>query len=108
MKKLFLALAILFFALTACTPAKKPLTQEILGAWKNTDGYTIEFRSGGSGFIPGVAGKIPDTNFTYTIVDENHIQMDLQGENQKIEIDISGDHLTWKDDLGEVAYTRIK
>ena len=108
MKKLIFALTILFIALIACAPAKKPLAQEILGNWKNTDGYTIEFRSGGSGFIPGVADKIPDTNFTYKIVDKNHIQMDLQGENQTIEIDISGDHLTWKDDLGEVAYIRVK
>ncbi len=108
MKKLIFAFAILFLALTACAPAKKPLAQEILGNWKNTAGYTIEFRSGGSGFIPGVAGKIPDSNFTYTVVDENHIQMNLLGENQTIEIDISGDHLTWKDDLGDVAYNRVK
>ena len=107
MKKLVFALAIFLFALSSCTAAKKPLAQEILGTWKNTEGYTIEFHSAGSGFIPGVAGKIPDSNFTYAVVDESHIQINLQGVNQTIGIEITGDNLAWKDELGEVEYTRV-
>ena len=108
MKKLIFMLTIILLALTSCAPAKKHLAQDILDNWKNSDGYTIEFRSGGNGFIPGVAGKIPDSDFTYTIIDESHVQIDVQGQQQTIEITIAGDQMTWKDDLGEVAYTRVK
>jgi hypothetical protein len=108
MKRILLALAILLLLLTACAPAKKSLGDEILGNWINTDGYTIQFQPGGNGFIPGVPGKIPDSNFTYTVKDDTHIAIDLHGQVQTIEIQISGDQLTWKDDLGEVAYTRVK
>ncbi len=108
MKKLLFIFTILLFALTSCAPAKKSLTNEILGNWKSAEGFTIEFRAGGSGYIPGVAGKIPDSSFDYTIVDESHIQLHLQGQIQTIGITIAGDQLTWKDELGEVAYTRIK
>jgi hypothetical protein len=108
MKKLALILAIFLFVLTSCVSAQKTLGDEILGTWKNSEGFNIEFRSGGIGFIPGVAGQIPDANFNYTIVDESHVQLDLQGQRQTIQITIAGEKLTWKDDLGEVSYTRVK
>jgi hypothetical protein len=108
MKRILLFFAIALFLLTSCAAPKKSLQDEILGTWKNNDGYSIEFKDGGAGFIPGVPGKIPDSNFTYTIKDETHINLDLEGQVQTIEIQISGDKLTWRDDLGDVAYTRVK
>jgi hypothetical protein len=84
------------------------LKEKILGTWENTSGFTIQFNSGGTGFIPGVAGEIPDSSFTYTVVDESHIQMNFQGQAFNIEITINDDQLTWKDNLGEVTYTRVK
>ena len=108
MKRTILFLAILMLVLTSCAQAKKSLADDIVGTWKDKDGYTIQFKSGGSGFIPGVAGSIPDSTFVYSIVDDSHIKIDLQGQSQTIEILISGDQLTWKDELGEVIYTRVK
>ncbi len=94
--------------LASCAPAKITLVDDILGTWKNNEGYTIQFKDGGTGFIPGVPGKIADSSFTYTVTDNSHINIDVGGHIQTIEIHISGDQLTWKDDLGEVAYTRVK
>ncbi len=108
MKRIIFALSIALFLLTSCSEQKKTLTDEILGTWKNTSGFTIQFNSGGTGFIPGVAGEIPDSSFTYTVVDESHIQMNFQGQVFTIEITINDDQLTWKDNLGEVSYTRVK
>lgn len=109
MKRIILVLAIALLFLTACSSNKKTLEENIVGTWKNNEGgYFIEFRSGGMGFIPGVAGAIPDSNFLYTVIDEFHIQFDLQGQTITIEITINGDQLTWKDDLGVVSYTRVK
>jgi hypothetical protein len=51
---------------------------------------------------------IADSNFLYTVIDESHIQFDLQGQTITIEITINDDQLTWKDDLGVVSYTRVK
>ncbi len=108
MKRFLLFLTITLFLLTSCAAAKKPLEDEILGTWANPEGYTIQFLSGGKGFIPGVEGKIADSDFTYTIADDSHIQIAFQGRNLPIEIIISGDELIWKDSLGEVKYTRVK
>jgi hypothetical protein len=108
MKRTILLLSMLLLVLTACASAKKSIGDQILGTWKDKDGYTIEFQPGGKGFIPGVAGKIPDTNFLYSIVDDSHIKIELPGQSQNIEIKITGDQLTWKDALGEVIYTRLK
>ena len=108
MKRTLLFLVMVLLVLTACAQAKKSLGDNILGTWKDKDGYTIQFKPGGSGFIPGVAGSIPDSTFSYSIVDDSHIKIDLQGKSQTIGIAITGDQLTWKDDLGEVAYTRVK
>ncbi len=108
MKRIFFAFITVLLLMTSCAPAKKTLADEILGSWVNKDGYSIQFKEGGTGFIPGVPGKIPDSAFTYTITDNTHIIIDLEGQVQTIQIQISGDQLTWKDDLGEVAYTRVK
>lgn len=108
MKRIIFALTIALFLLTSCTESNNTLADDILGTWKNSSGFTIQFNSGGTGFIPGVAGKIPDSSFIYTVTDESHIQMNLQGQVFTIEITIDGDELTWKDSLGEVPYTRVK
>jgi hypothetical protein len=108
MKRVFLALAIGLLLLTSCAQAKKSLADEILGTWVNQDGFSIQFESGGNGFIPGVPGKIPDSNFAYSVTDDSHIKIDLGGQIETIEILISGDQLTWRDALGDVAYKRVK
>lgn len=108
MKRLLLFLAFVLLVLTSCTQAEKSLGDQIQGTWRDKDGYTVQFKPGGSGFIPGVAGKIPDTTFVYSIEDDAHIKIDLQGQTQIIEIVITGDDLKWKDQLGEVNYTRVK
>jgi hypothetical protein len=108
MKRTILLLVIGLLVFTACAQASKSLGDDILGTWKDKDGYTIQFKSGGAGFIPGVAGSIPDTTFLYSIVDDSHVKIELPGRSQTIEIVIKGDQLTWKDNLGEVAYTRVK
>lgn len=108
MKRFLLYVTILLVLLTACSQGKKTLSDEILGSWRNTDGYTIEFRSAGNGFIPGVPGKIPDSNFAYAVIDASHISIDFEGHQNTIEIVIHGDQMTWKDNLGEVSYRREK
>jgi outer membrane lipoprotein-sorting protein len=107
MKRTILLLVLGLLLLTSCAQAKKSLADDIQGTWKDKDGYSIQFKSGGNGFIPGVAGKIPDTTFVYSIVDDSHIKIDFQGTSQTIGIVINGDQLTWKDALGEVVYTRV-
>ena len=108
MKHFLLSLLILLILVTACATSQKPLSEAIIGTWENPNGFSIQFMTGGNGFIPGVPGKIPDSAFTYSIVDESHVKIDLEGQNQTIEVTIAGDQLTWKDKLGEVIYKRIK
>ena len=108
MKYTLIFLTIVLLLLNACTPGKKNLEDEIQGTWVNDSGYSIQFQPGGMGFIPGVEGKIPDSTFVYSIIDDSHITIDLQGQTQTIGIVIEGDQLTWKDSLGDVAYTRVK
>jgi len=108
MKRFSFTIMIALFLLTSCSQPKNTLAEEIIGTWENTSGFTIQFNSGGTGFIPGVAGEIPDSSFSYTLVDESHIQMNFQGQLFTIEITINDDQLTWKDNLGEVSYTRVK
>lgn len=88
--------------------ARNPLRNEILGTWVNSQGYSIQFESGGTGFIPGVSGKIDNATFNYSITDDSHIKINLLGQEQTIEIQITGDQLIWKDSLGEVTYKRVK
>ncbi len=109
MKRVFIALFILLVGLSACAPNPKArLENSIVGNWLSSDGFSIQFKGDGSGFIPGVEGKIPDSQFVYTVIDGSHISINLGGRIFKIEILIDGDNLTWKDDLGEVKYTRAK
>ena len=108
MRKIFFVLILLAISLAACAPARPSLESDLLGTWQDSQGFQIEFRSGGMGFIPGVEGKIPDTNFTYQIIDEQHVRMDAQGQQVTIEMHVDGDQLIWKDSLGEVKYSRVK
>ena len=79
MKRTILFLVIGLLVFTACAQASKSLGDDILGTWKDKDGYTIQFKSGGTGFIPGVAGSIPDTTFLYSIVDDSHVKDRIAG-----------------------------
>jgi hypothetical protein len=108
MKRTILSLFIFLLLFTSCASTKKSIKEEIIGIWMDKDGYSIQFRPDGSGFIPGVSGKIPDSTFYYSIMDDSHVKIDLQGQSHTIGIDIKGDQLTWKDTLGEVVYTRVK
>lgn len=107
MKKI-LTFFVLVLILAGCARSDNGLKQQLPGTWQNPQGFQIRFDAGGGGFIPGVKDAIPDTPFTYTIVDDTHIRMDAQGQSQVIEIHISEDTFTWKDSLGEVKYTRVK
>lgn len=106
--KRFLFLLLFGLLLAACAGNSGGLKEDLLGTWQNPDGFQIKFYRDGGGFIPGVPGKIPDSAFTYTIVDETHIQVVLQGQPYTIEVKIVDDVLTWKDSIGEVEYTRVK
>ena len=109
MKKIFIFALILFaVSLTACTPERPSLESTLLGTWQDSQGFQIEFRSGGVGYIPGVDGNIPNSNFTYQIIDGQHVQIETQGQQVTIELIVDGDKLTWKDKLGEVIYYRLK
>jgi hypothetical protein len=108
MRRIIFVVTIAVVLLTACSDKKSVLANQILGTWKNTSGYTIQFKDGGTGFIPGVAGQIPDTTFSYAVTDESHIQMNVQGQVVNIQVTINGDQLTWTDELGVVSYTRVK
>lgn len=106
MKRSLFLLFVLALWLSACS--KKPgLDNTILGTWANPEGYQIEFRENGKGLIPGVEGKVPNTDFVYTVVDEGHVLIDLGSEKYTIAITIEGDKLSWKDKIGEVVYTRV-
>ena len=107
MRKILIALLLLLI-FTGCAPKQKTLDQSIIGTWVDSSGYKIQFSSEGKGFIPGVPGKIADSDFVYSVVDEQHISMELQGIKVTVEILIKDDTLTWTDSLGEVNYTRVK
>ena len=108
MRKFFFTLILLSLMLAACAEAPHSLATDLLGTWQDKQGFKIEFRNSGAGFIPGVAGSIPDSTFSYKIIDEQHVEMDAQGQKATIEFHIDGDQLTWKDAIGEVIYTRVK
>ena len=104
-KKLFL---LLLLTLAACSPGISSLEDTILGTWENPDGFQIQFSPEGTGFIQGVPGQIPDSSFTYSVVDQNHISIDFEGEKFTIEIKMNSDAFTWIDPLGEVIYLRVE
>jgi len=106
--KRFLVFLLCVILLTACAPSKSRLKDAIIGTWTDSQGFSIQFKPNGNGFIPGVEGNIPDTNFAYSILDESHIQVDMQGRTFTIGIRIEDDQLTWKDEIGEVLYKRAK
>jgi hypothetical protein len=106
MKRIFGAVMLILILLTACSSGRKSLQDEIVGKWVDNSGFTIEFYNGGTGFIEGVAGSIPDSVFVYKVLDESTIQIDFQGGSYEIDILIDNDKMIWKDDLGEVEYAR--
>jgi len=108
MRKIISTLILLTIYLVACTPAPLLLENGLLGTWQDSEGFQIEFRSGGVGFIPGVEGKIPDTTFTYQIIDKKHVLIDSSGQQVTIELFVDDDKLIWKDTIGEVQYSRVK
>ncbi|MCX6079674.1 MAG: hypothetical protein NTW32_09105 [Chloroflexi bacterium] len=108
MRKIFFALIMFAIFLVACAPASPSLERNLVGTWQDSQGFQIEFRGSGKGFIPGVEGKIPDSDFTYQIIDEQHVLMSAQGQQVTIDLHVDGDKLTWKDTIGEVQYTRVK
>lgn len=108
MKRLLLIQILLSVLLLSCTSARKSLQDEIVGKWTDSEGFTIEFFEDGTGFIPGVQGAIPDSNFTYQVIDETQVKIDFQGGAYQIEVLIKDDQLVWKDNLGEVVYTRAE
>jgi hypothetical protein len=105
MRRLGLCLALAILFLSACSPS---LESAIVGNWVNASGYTIEFKANGDGEIPGVTGQIPATSFKYVIVDQAHVSINLVDQKYTIEVHVDGDKLTWKDQLGEEIYTRVK
>jgi len=107
MKKICLLL-VMVFILTGCAANKPNLGETIIGTWVDQSGYEIQFFKDGKGFIPGVAGKIPDTNFQYSVKDAGHIIFDIEQSKITVGIEIEGETLTWKDDIGEVIYHRKK
>ena len=108
MRKIIFGLILFAISLAACAPASPSLERDLVGIWQDSQGFQIEFRGSGKGFIPGVEGKIPDTDFTYQLIDEQHVLMNTQGQQVAIELHVDGDKLTWKDTIGEVQYTRVK
>lgn len=110
MKRIMILSIFFLMAFSGCsTPVSQAgLKEALIGKWESTDGYQVEFFADGTGFIPGVAGSIPDSTFEYTLNDDTHITLSMGGQNYAIEILIEGDELTWKDTLGEVSYTRLK
>jgi hypothetical protein len=105
MRRIGFCVLLAILILSACTP---PLENAIVGTWANTAGYTIEFKANGEGQIPGVANQIPAVTFKYVLVDQTHISIDLGTQKYTIEVKVEGDKLTWKDQLGEEIYTRVK
>lgn len=68
----------------------------------------MQFNANGTGFIPGVPGAIPDSQFAYTVLDASHVSIDLNGATYQVEIYVDGDTLTWNDSLGQVVYHRSR
>lgn len=110
MKRLVILCLFILIAFSGCTTQDKQtgLKEELVGKWESTDGYEVEFFVDGTGFIPGVAGSIPDNTFEYSVDDETHITLSMGDQSFAIEVMIDGNELTWKDSLGEVSYTRKK
>jgi hypothetical protein len=106
MRRLGLCLLLAILILSACS--SNSLQNKITGSWVNTAGYSMEFHSDGSGVFPGVTGVLPDTPFKYSIVDESHISITMNGQTFTIGVKVDGDKLTWQDSMGNEVYTRVK
>ncbi len=108
----FVLLWMLVLPVAACASQRRVPPQEaIVGKWVNTKGYSISFYANGTGFVPGIDGQIPSTNFSYSFTDETHILMNMAGQlSTVVEIKIDGDQMTWLSQASNVAfiYTRAK
>jgi hypothetical protein len=105
-----LVMIILPVAACASQPSVPP-KDAIVGKWVNDKGGSISFYANGTGFVPGIDGQIPSTNFSYTFTDPTHIMMNLTGQlSTIIEIRIDGDQMTWSVPTNNVSfvYTRAK
>jgi hypothetical protein len=108
MKRLCIVLILFLILQAACSSGNKPLQEEIVGKWEDGSGFTIEFYKDGTGFIEGVPDQIPNSIFTYSVLNQSTIQINFQGGTYEIDIQIDKDKLIWKDDLGEVEYYRVQ
>ncbi len=108
----FFLLLMLVLPVVACASQPRvPPQQAIVGRWVNAKGYSISFYPNGTGFVPGVDGQIPSTNFDYVFTDETHVLMNMAGQlTTVVEIKIDGDQMTWLSQATNVAfvYTRAK
>lgn len=105
-------LVMIILPVTACASQPRvPPQNAIVGKWVNAKGYSISFYANGTGFVPGVDGQIPSTNFTYSFTDPTHIMMNMAGQLSTIvEIRIDGDQMTWSIPTNNVTfvYTRAQ
>ena len=65
----------------------------------------LSVNQGGSGYFPG-GEKVPGANFSYVVIDDI-LEIDFQGQVYQIEIELDGDLLVWKDQMGQVIYRRL-
>ena len=107
----WLTLALLVFWMSACGATPVAPQQAIVGNWANAQGGVIKFYANHTGFVPGIAGSIADTTFTYTVPDSTHMQLSMSGQPTiSMEIKIEGDTMTWHAPRNDTAfvYKRIK
>ncbi len=94
---------------SACMRPAPPLREAIVGKWSNAQGGVISFSADGTGVVPAAA-DLPAYNFTYSIPDEQHLQINVDGQDLTVGIKIDGDTMTWRNSLNNTAfvYTRMK
>jgi hypothetical protein len=119
------ALLLLVFMITACipppatppTPTALPAAKTIVGHWVYDQGGAIDFYADGTGNIPAFEeGGFPAYTFTYTLPDETHLAIKLNGKPDEftdalvVGIRIEDDKLTWRNPStgAETVYTRGK
>lgn len=124
MKRYLFVFLLLLLGMTACTALQASPEQAITGKWVNSGEGEINFNRDGTGFVPGVEGKIPAYQFTYNFKDETHLAINIanlptveadslpivgQGEIV-VAIKIEQDKMIWRDSSGDVefVYQRAK
>jgi hypothetical protein len=98
-------------------PPALPVAKTIVGHWVYEQGGAIDFYADGTGYIPAFEeGGFPAYTFTYTLPDETHLAIKLNGKPDEftdalvVGIKIEGDKLTWTNPStgAETVYTRGK